>query len=188
MLKFTNDDNFRKELLVDNLLSELKAVLMTTPQRWTNLCQNISDDLLRRQPLPNEWSALECLQHLVDVERYVFPVRVKSFLAGEDFPAYHPDIPYSEMIKNITADELASEFAALRSESLKLLDTVKDADLEREATHSRLGILTLSQHLHEWAAHDLNHLVQAEQAMMQPFIAGSGALDIFFEKHVAKAE
>jgi hypothetical protein len=28
--------------------------------------------------------------------------------------------------------------------------------------------------VHEWAAHDLNHTVQAERALMHPFIAGSG--------------
>ena len=29
---------------------------------------------------------------------------------------------------------------------------------------------------HTWAAHDLNHTMQAERALMQPFIAGSGAI------------
>jgi hypothetical protein len=28
--------------------------------------------------------------------------------------------------------------------------------------------------IHQWAAHDLNHTVQAERALMQPFIAGPG--------------
>jgi hypothetical protein len=39
--------------------------------------------------------------------------------------------------------------------------------------------------LNEWAAHDLMHTVQAERAIMQPFIAGSGAWKVYFSDHIA---
>ena len=46
------------------------------------------------------------------------------------------------------------------------------ADLP-QARHQELGPVTLEQLLHEWAAHDLMHTVQAERALMQPFIEGA---------------
>ncbi len=42
---------------------------------------------------------------------------------------------------------------------------------------------TLGQLLHEWAAYDLNHTIQAEKAVMQPFIQGSGPWRSYFQDH-----
>jgi hypothetical protein len=46
-----------------------------------------------------------------------------------------------------------------------------------------LGTVTLAEFLHEWAAHDLNHTLQAERALMQPFIAGCGPWRGYFADH-----
>src|SRR5260221_14319361 len=37
--------------------------------------------------------------------------------------------------------------------------------------------------VHEWAAHDLMHTVQAERALMQPFVVGSGPWRSYFADH-----
>ena len=34
-----------------------------------------------------------------------------------------------------------------------------------------------------WAAHDLNHTIQAERALMQPFMLGCGPWRSFFRDH-----
>ena len=39
---------------------------------------------------------------------------------------------------------------------------------------TELGVVSLRELLNEWAAHDMMHIVQAERAIMQPFIAASG--------------
>jgi hypothetical protein len=83
--------------------------------------------------------------------------------------------------------ELAETFAALRAKSLELLEGLSPADLERTARHARLGPVTLSQLLHEWAAHDLVHTKQAESALMQPFIQGCGPWQRYFTEHVISA-
>ena len=56
-------------------LEDVRAVLSTTPERWQRLVSTLSIDLLTRPPATGEWSALHCLQHLLDAERLVFPVR-----------------------------------------------------------------------------------------------------------------
>ena len=60
--------------------------------------------------------------------------------------------------------------------------------LERTAVHADLGQVTLDEMLHEWVGHDLGHTVQAERALMQPFIAGSGPWRSFFEDHDVEAK
>jgi hypothetical protein len=156
----------------DVLLSQSRAILATTPTRWVSLTESLPIDLLIRPPADGQWSAAECLRHLLDVERSVFPTRVRAFLAGQDFPGFDPDAQPPVDLRR--AAEMARELAALREQSLALLAQLTPADLSRIARHAELGPVTLGDMLHEWAAHDLNHTVQAERALMQPFIAGSG--------------
>jgi len=77
--------------------------------------------------------------------------------------------------------------AELRAGSLRLLAGVGAADLRRTAAHPELGSVTLDQMVHEWAAHDLMHTVQAERALMQPFIDGCGPWREYFLDHVVKS-
>ena len=74
--------------------------------------------------------------------------------------------------------------AFFEGDSLKLVDQITPADLDRQATHAELGLVSLSELLHEWGGHDLMHTVQAEQAIMQPFIDGCGAWRVYFLDHV----
>jgi hypothetical protein len=60
---------------------------------------------------------------------------------------------------------------------------VTSKDLSRSARHSELGVVTLEELLHEWAAHDLMHTVQAERAILQPFVIGSGPWRSYFQDH-----
>ena len=156
----------------DDLLPRARAVLATTPARWLALTETLPVDDLTCPPAPGQWSAAECLRHLLDTERSVFPARVRAFLASQDFPGFNPD---AQPPANLSRPaELAREFAGLREQSLALLDQLTAADLDRTARHAELGSVTLGDMIHEWAAHDLNHTVQAERALMQPFIAGCG--------------
>lgn len=169
----------------DRILPWARAVLATTSVRWLRLTQTMPEDLLTRIPVPGEWSAVDCLRHLLDTERSVFPVRVRAILAGQDFPAFDP-AKREALAPDLTAQQLAEAFAEARAAGLAVLAEVREEDLPRTARHSSLGIMTLSETLHAWAAHDLNHTVQAERAMMQPFIGGSGALAFRFADHLAK--
>ena len=76
---------------MESLTARVRAVLLTTVPRWQTLVTVLPADLLAAAPAPGEWSAAACLSHLLDTEREVFPVRVRAFLAGEDFPAFDPD-------------------------------------------------------------------------------------------------
>ncbi len=166
---------------MNNLIEVARGALSASPARWNGLARHVPEELLRRAPLPQEWSAMQCLQHLIDGERFVFPVRVKAFLAGQNIADFDPE---TEGTKTVNAPaELAAEFAKLRKTSLKLLDDVTHADLRRASIHSALGKVTLGEMINEWVAHDLMHMVQAERALMQPFVVDCGAWRRFFADH-----
>jgi hypothetical protein len=158
-------------------------VLETTPQRWLRLASRLSPELFQRKPASKEWSAYDCLRHIVDTERSVFPARVGYLLRGEDFPAYHPGGEGKEPAENPTPVALAGEFARLRAESIALLSKVVSGDLSRTARHQELGMVTLAEMIHQWAGHDLMHTVQGERAILQPFIDGSGPWKRYFTDH-----
>ncbi|TMC23553.1 MAG: DinB family protein [Chloroflexi bacterium] len=164
------------------LLEQVQAVLTTTPERWQRLVSTLPIDLLTRPPATGEWSALNCLQHLLEAEHVLFPVRLHAFLAGQDFNDFDPHQQHADPEAQ-TPEQLAAAFARYRQESLVLLKQVKDDDLARTAQHPKLGTVTLAEMLHTWAAHDLMHTVQAERALMQPFMLGCGPWRPFFRDH-----
>lgn len=170
-----------------DLLTNTQAVLSMTPVHWLKLADTVPTELLNRSPIGKEWSALECLQHLLDTEQSVFPVRVKAFLEGRDFPNFDPATQGRKPDLHQSAATLAAEFARLRGSSLELLSKVKASDLARTAHHSELGLVTLEEMLHEWAGHDLMHTVQAERALLQPFITGTGPWRSYFKDHDVEA-
>jgi hypothetical protein len=168
---------------MDNLLQHVRSVLSITPARWLNLTGSVALEILVRPPSPGEWSAVDCLRHLLDTETYVFPIRVEAFLAARDFEAFDPDAQAALVPAAEQPADLAAEFARQRMSSLAVLARMTPVDLPRTAHHSELGIVSLAEMLHEWAAHDLMHTVQAERAMMQPFIAECGPWRSYFSDH-----
>ena len=169
-----------------DILHWARSVLQTTSVRWSGWAEALPAELLRRPPAPGEWSALDCLQHLVDTEQDVFAARVGFLLAEQDFPAFDPDREGTQPAGDVNPVDLAARFSRQRKDSLALLETVTNADLGKRARHAELGVVTLDELLHEWAGHDLMHTVQAEQALMQPFIEGCGPWQPYFSAHRTK--
>ena len=170
---------------MENILIYSRSVFATTPIRWENMVQSLPVELLTRQPALGEWSALDCLQHILDTE-IVFSARLKYFMAGQDFPAFNPDKEGAPLSSTPSPAEMAAQFSRMRKDNLATLAALTPADLKRRARHADLGMVSLEEMVHEWAAHDLNHTVQAERAIMQPFILGSGPWQIYFKDHLVK--
>jgi hypothetical protein len=166
-----------------NIIEVSRSVLISTPKRWLEIVETLPADLLYRRPAEGEWSAMECLGHLVDTEAGVFSFRVGCILDGMDFPAFDPDNKGNEIPAPGGQIAFAEKFAQLRKDGLKVFEGIKTQDLEKTALHSELGRVTLGELLHEWAGHDLMHTVQAERALMQPFINGCGPWQQYFLDH-----
>jgi hypothetical protein len=168
---------------MDRVIAAVASILAASPSRWAELARSVPRDLLERPPAAGEWSLAQCLQHVLDTERAVFPPRVVALLEGRDFPAFDPDADGDVGRPEAPPGGLAAEFGRLRASSLALLDGLAAADLERRARHAELGPVTMRELLNQWAGHDLMHLVQGERALMQTFVAGSGPWRHYFADH-----
>jgi hypothetical protein len=169
---------------MDEFVAGVRRVLATTPERWLKLTEILDAEALREAAAEGEWSAVECLAHLIDTEVGAFQVRLESFLAGrERLAAFDPDAAGMRPDPAGDPRELAGRFADARARSLAALDRVTTADLDRAAEHAEYGRLTLREMLNEWPAHDLNHTIQAERALMQPDITACGPWRETFADH-----
>ena len=54
---------------MNDLLVAVTAILSTTPARWLSMAETMPVEQFTRPPAPKEWSAMECLLHLVDTEK-----------------------------------------------------------------------------------------------------------------------
>lgn len=96
---------------------------------------------------------------MTDLLKYAFPIRIRAFLADQDFPAFDPGDGQSGAGPTNPMD-IAAEFARLRFERLTILSAVTPGDLNRRACHAELGPVFLEEMSNEWAAHDLNHIYE----------------------------
>jgi len=165
-----------------NTLDAARSVMSTTVARWEHLVASVPPDVLERPPAPGEWSAAECLAHLLFTERHLFSVRLRNLLAGEDIVPYDPSAPSNPEPERSPRDDVHA-LAELRRENARLIHALVPADLERVANHPEYGVVTLSMLLNLWTAHDLQHTVQAEEALMQVFILGTGPWRWEFTDH-----
>jgi hypothetical protein len=169
-----------------DLLDAATRLLSTTPGRWQSLVETAPDDLLHRPPAPGEWSAAQCLDHLLVAERFVFGARLRAILDGRDIPAFDPDAPRDREAER-TPRDVAEALTAERDANLLVLRGLTPADLDRSGRHPQYGMIALRVVLNTWAAHDLQHTVQAEEAMMQAFIPDTGPFRFRFADHEVRA-
>jgi len=169
-----------------SLIPAVLSMLAATPARWTALA-GVDAALLARPPAPGEWSAIQCLRHVVATEAGASRTRVVAILEGRDFAAFDQDAANSTSAIDASMASLAAELVGLRAASLETLGGLSEGDLDRTARHAELGPVTLRELLSQWAAHDTMHVVQAERALMQAFIPGSGPWRFYFADHDVEA-
>jgi hypothetical protein len=171
---------------MSDVLDAARRVLSTTSDRWLSLVEATPEALLRRAPAPGEWSAAECLDHLLLAERHVFGRRLRAILDGREMVAFDPSRPPAPAAER-TPREAAAALAAERAAHLVTLAGLTSGDLERASRHPEYGLVTLRVVLSTWAAHDLQHTVQAEEALMQAFLPDTGPFRFRFAAHEVSA-
>ena len=118
---------------------------------------------LEFHPAPGEWCAKEVLGHLIECERRGFSGRIALILAG-DTPALEGWD--QEAVARARHDcrrdwsALYREFRDLRDASVTQVAGLAPAELGRGGAHPKVGLLRVSDLLHEWVHHDRNHIRQ----------------------------
>jgi len=118
------------------------------------------------RPAPGEWSANECVGHLIEADQRGFAGRIRMILAADraSLPRLEtwdpPAVAAAREDHLREPDGLAAEFAALRAEGVALVREIRDEDLPRGGVHPEVGELHIDELLAEWVHHDRNHIRQ----------------------------
>lgn len=114
-------------------------------------------------PAEGEWCAKAVVGHLIESEKRGFAGRIRIILANELPQLEAWDQVDVQKQRNDCAKptvDVRKEFRDLREESLKLVRSLKPADLDRAGMHPKAGELKVRWLLQEWIHHDRNHTKQ----------------------------
>ena len=152
-------------------------VLARTPATARALLSGVPEAWVTADEGPDTWSAHDVLGHFIHGERTDWIPRVEHLLAHGDAVAFPPfdRFGFAE-IRGKPVGELLDTFAELRAASLERLSALAltDTDLARTGRHPEFGVVTLSQHLATWVAHDLSHLSQIVRVMARRYRTAVG--------------
>jgi hypothetical protein len=137
------------------------SLLEQTPIIIEKILLDVPDSTLGWKPAMDRWSISEVLAHLTEYDQ-IFRERIKR-IAQENNPAiesYDQNVSYAAGKYNGLGREHLRNFCHERDRSLSMLRYLPEGALGRAGTHSEIGPVTISDHLHDWAFHDLGHIKQ----------------------------
>jgi hypothetical protein len=149
------------------------ALLTRTPAALNALLRGLPETWTFRNEGENTWSAFDVVGHLIHVERTDWMPRVRTVMQFGETRPFEPVDRWAHVRENQgkPLGQLLDEFAQLRSENLSELRALnlQPEDLGLRGRHPSLGVVTLSEVLATWAAHDLNHLHQISRVMAHQY-------------------
>jgi len=157
-------------------------LLEATPTILRGLMAELDHDDVVWKPAPDRFSVGEVLAHLSHSEGYCYRTRLDRFMS-ETNPEFEPDDAqdHLELYAKADPEDSFDHFEEQRETNVEFLRSLAETDGDRTAVHLKVGPITLSQMLHEWALHDLGHIRQvAELVRARKYLAGAGPLASFY--------
>jgi len=159
-------------------LQNTVSLLTRTPAALNTLLRDLPETWTLRNEGENTWSAFDIIGHLNHGERTDWMPRARVVLQFGATQAFEPfdRRGHAREMQGKSLGQLLDEFARLRSENLAELRALnlRPEDLERRGRHPALGVVTLSELLATWAAHDLTHLHQISRVMAHQYCEAVG--------------
>src|SRR5256885_15178263 len=132
-----------------------------TPRALDALLRGLGEEWTSRNEGDGTWSVREVVAHLIHGDRTDWLPRARMILQFGETRAFEPfdRMGHIRESQGKSLTQLLDEFARVRSEKLAELRALnlQPEDFERGGRHPALGVVTLSQLLATWAAHDLTH-------------------------------
>jgi DinB superfamily len=154
-------------------LSHTIALLTRTPATLDALLRDLPETWTLRNEGENTWTVFDVVGHLIHGEHEDWMPRVKILLEFGETRAFDPfdRLGHVRKSQGKSLDQLLDDFAAARSNSLDQLRALnlRPGDFERRGQHPAFGVVSLSQLLATWAAHDLTHLHQISRIMAHQY-------------------
>ena len=147
----TADEDFRA----------LLDFLSDTPNKLANFTRGLSDDEFRLKSSYDEFSALENIGHLRDLELQGYTERIRRILAEADpvLADFDGARVAAESSYNSEQPGVALHaFQTARQDNVELLRALTEVELEREGTLAGVGKITLKRLAELMREHDEGHL------------------------------
>ena len=139
------------------------ATAKAIPAALRGMLSNLPASAWTESPHPEEWSLVEIISHLRDVEIEVNLPRIQTFLHEENpfITADDTDMWVAERAYAKEDGETALQgFVDARLETLKALKKLNDEDWQRAGRHAIFGPITVQEQLGFMVEHDRVHLRQ----------------------------
>lgn len=145
-----------------NIIAETIDSLRLTPELLAIYVRGLSAEQAKKQPAEGEWSVLEVVCHLRDVEEVSYK-RFQAIRDTENPTVYGADANALAIEKKYREDDLQkalAEFAAKRAVLVEELKALTPEQWERTGQHASAGTLSILNNTQHLAWHDINHLAQ----------------------------
>ena len=142
-------------------LTALLAFLEGTPNQLANSTTGLTSDDLRFQTSPDEFSILENICHLRDLELRGYTPRIVRILAESDPSLADFDgarVAAESNYNNEQPGFALQAFQTARRENVEVLRALTEGQLNREGTLAGVGTITLRRLAELMREHDEGHL------------------------------
>ena len=158
---------------MEHNLEDTISLLSRTPAALDALLRDLPETWTLRNEGEDSWSVRDVIGHLIHGERADWMGRARTVLQFGETRTFEPfdRLGLEREIQGKSLPQLLDEFARLRSENLGELRALnlRKEDLELRGRHPAFGVVTLSELLATWAAHDLSHLHQISRIMAHQY-------------------
>lgn len=159
------------------------SIIERTPVVLHSLLYGLEDDWLYQNEGDHTWCPTDVLAHLIICEKTNFLPRAEAIFYSTHTCTLRPidmSAHFAYRQGRSLADLLA-EFEYLRKQNIQKLLAMQltGADLLKTGIHPSIGVVTISQLLATWAAHDLSHLNQITRVMAKQYAGETGPFATF---------
>jgi DinB superfamily len=149
--------------------------LIRTPREIAKFLSGVSAESIRIRPTSEEFSILESVCHLRDIEVEGYSVRIRRLLK-ENNPQL-PDIDGSRLAterdyNSQRLDPALEAFATARESNVEILRRANQNDLNRRGVLEGVGEITLHSILAMMVEHDEGHLDELRRAVHMLILRG----------------
>ena len=139
--------------------------LLATPLTVSLLVKGLSEEQLSQRNSPDEFSALENLCHLRDIEVEGYSQRIRNILK-ENRPSL-PDIDGGRLAierdyNHQDANGALEQFIRERASNIEILRGLSETEMSREGTLEGVGTITLEKLVQMMLEHDEGHVSELQ--------------------------
>lgn len=153
-------------------MSKTEAVLSNlenAPEILSSIVREIPEEIRKRHPQPEKWSAHEHACHLAEVHPMFFE-RLDLMLSQENptIKPYFPDVDDApDVLINANLDAALEKFADDRKKIIEKLKFLSPADWRRTANHEEYADYSIFIMFRHLSLHDYLHIYRIEELLLK---------------------